>query len=236
LLQVIDQRDGLLAARDATLIGLLFVLGLRRAELVSLLVGDFDAQSGILRVVGKGRTEPELVTVPVALVEQLVKYLELRGNPGSEQPLLASHDRAGRGNGALTGNGLYRRLAFLSKLAGLPRPIRPHGLRHAAITVALDELDGDIRSVQAFARHAKPETTIRYDDHRRDVAGQVADRLSIIWSKNRSEPSHEHGNAHSRALQSDSANPRDSSFGASPDGVTPTLLSPGTSRKPGARA
>jgi integrase/recombinase XerC len=49
---------------------------------------------------------------------------------------------------------------------------RPHGLRHASITAALDTSNGDVRA--AHARHANPQTTLRYDDNRQDLAGKIA--------------------------------------------------------------
>ena len=55
---------------------------------------------------------------------------------------------------------------------------RPHGLRHASITAALDSSNGDVRAVQQHARHSEPETTIQYDDNRRGLAGEIANGAS----------------------------------------------------------
>ena len=57
---------------------------------------------------------------------------------------------------------------------------RPHGLRHASLTAALDANNGDVRAVQQHARHASPQTTMRSDDNRRDLAGQVAASLANV--------------------------------------------------------
>jgi integrase/recombinase XerC len=62
----------------------------------------------------------------------------------------------------------------LAKRAGLTSPVRPHGLRHASITRALDLTNGDIRKVARFARHRDPKITLAYDDDRQDLAGSVA--------------------------------------------------------------
>jgi integrase/recombinase XerC len=61
----------------------------------------------------------------------------------------------------MTGQGLYHVIRSLGDLAGVRA--RPHGLRHASITAALDTSNGDVRAAQAHARHANPQTTMRYD-------------------------------------------------------------------------
>jgi hypothetical protein len=35
-----------------------------------------------------------------------------------------------------------------------------------------------VRAAQAHARHASPQTTMRYDDNRQDLAGQTAAKLA----------------------------------------------------------
>jgi integrase/recombinase XerC len=71
-----------------------------------------------------------------------------------------SGDPAGKGACGLTASGIYRRVCRLAQIANLPGRVTPHGLRHAAITAALDALNGDLRRVRAFARHSKAETTL----------------------------------------------------------------------------
>jgi len=86
---------------------------------------------------------------------------------------------AGRVRGQrLTGRGLYHVIAELGSAVGLRT--RPHGLRHASITAALDANNGDVRAVQLHARHADPQTTMRYDDNRQDLAGRVAASLANV--------------------------------------------------------
>jgi integrase/recombinase XerC len=55
---------------------------------------------------------------------------------------------------------------------------RPHGLRHEAITRALDRTNGDIRKVQRFSRHKDARTVLIYDDNRRDLGGEVAELVA----------------------------------------------------------
>ncbi len=52
--------------------------------------------------------------------------------------------------------------------------VRPHGLRHLAITAALDLTQGDVRAVQKFSRHRDVRVLSVYDDTRADLGGEVA--------------------------------------------------------------
>jgi integrase/recombinase XerC len=93
-----------------------------------------------------------------------------------DEPALLVNTAGLRPGRRMTGNGLYRVIRSLGDLAGIRA--RPHGLRHASITAALDTSNGDVRAAQAHARHANPQTTMRYDDNRQDLAGKVATSLA----------------------------------------------------------
>lgn len=51
---------------------------------------------------------------------------------------------------------------------------RPHGIRHAAITLVLDRNGGDVRAAQRFSRHLDVRTLMVYDDNRQDLGGKMA--------------------------------------------------------------
>jgi site-specific recombinase XerC len=57
--------------------------------------------------------------------------------------------------------------------------VTPHGLRHAAITSALDLTKGDVRAVQRFSRHRDVRVINVYDDSREDLAGVVARLVAV---------------------------------------------------------
>lgn len=89
--------------------------------------------------------------------------------------LFTSLNYARRFGGALnrlTGDGLLHVVSDLGQRCGIRA--RPHGLRHSAITQALDLFNGDCRRVRQFSRHASLEVLLRYDDARRDDAGTIA--------------------------------------------------------------
>ena len=98
----------------------------------------------------------------------------MRGDkPG---PLFMSLDRGNRGR-RLTGRSVHRIVRALGKQAGLGT-VRPHGLRHAAITEALDLTRGNVRAVQRFSRHRDLRTLTLYDDNRMDLAGEIARQVA----------------------------------------------------------
>ena len=165
------------AARDTAIIRLMFDLGLRRGEVVGLDVDDVDRDGRRLWVLGKGRAQKEPRTLPMPTMEAIDGWLSVRrGAVHDDEPALLINTAGLRPGRRMTGNGLYRVIRSLGDLVGVRA--RPHGLRHASITAALDTSNGDVRAAQAHARHANPQTTMRYDDNRQDLAGKVAANLA----------------------------------------------------------
>lgn len=174
LLGVLARQSGPKAIRDRAALRLLFDLALRRAEVIRLDLADVDIERGSVAVLGKGRSQKVAMTLPTPTRDALAAWLAIRGQePG---PLFRSFDQAHKGDGRLTGNSLYRIVRDVGRRAGLKT--WPHGLRHAAITEALDATGGDVRAVQRFSRHKDVRVIERYDDNRTDMAGEVARRVA----------------------------------------------------------
>ena len=187
MLDALDKRRGNKAIRDRAIIRLLYDLGLRRAEVVSLNIEDVDLEAGAVAVLGKGKTEKTRLTLPPETKEAIEDWLSVRGDePGA---LFLNFDRAGKGR-RLTGRGLYSMIRKLGESLGIK--VWPHGLRHAAITSALDLTGGDVRKVQRFSRHRDLQTLVVYDDNRVDLGGQVA-RMVASNGENDREISQEEG-------------------------------------------
>jgi len=163
--------------RDLALVRLLHDLALRRGEAVGLDVEHFDRDAGTVAVLGKGQAARTRLTLPGPTRQALAAWLADRGEqPG---PLFVRLDRGARGvPGRLTGRNVARVVGALGRRAGLARAVKPHGLRHCAITEVLDLTGGDVRAAAKFSRHARLETLLVYDDSRRDVAGELARRLA----------------------------------------------------------
>jgi integrase/recombinase XerC len=160
--------------RDLAIVRLLHDQALRRAEVTALDLADVDLEAGRLLVMGKGKGEKAPMTLNAPTVLALSHWLDARGlEPG---PLFVRMDKA-RPKGELArldGDGIHLAVRQLGRKARLTRPVRPHGLRHEAVTRVLQLTNGNIDAGQKFARHASPVTTQKYNDNRADVAGAMA--------------------------------------------------------------
>ncbi len=172
LLDEVERRGDKKAIRDRAALRLLYDLGLRRSEVVGLDVDDLDLDAGTISVLGKGRTQKASLTLPGPTKEAIRQWLEARGTePGA---LFTNLDRARKGC-RLTGTSLYRIVRRLGEQVGLK--VRPHGLRHTAITEAckLAQAKGmGLEEVLDFSRHRDVKVLMVYRDRERDVQGQLA--------------------------------------------------------------
>lgn len=169
LLDTLASKTGPKARRDEALVRLLYDLGLRRGEAAALDLKDVDLTAGTVSILGKGRSQKELLTLPDPTRASLAAWIAVRGE--EHGPLFINQDRARKGD-RLTGRSVARIVAELGSEVGLV--VRPHGLRHAAVTDALDATGGDVRMVQRFSRHRDLRTLTIYDDNRMDLGGEVA--------------------------------------------------------------
>lgn len=152
--------------RDRLMIRLAFQMGLRRAEFRSLDLEHIDGHR--LWILGKGKHERKMYSMPKAVIDDLALWLDRRGRlPG---PLFLSRN----------GNRLCKRqINRIVKAAGDALGIKctPHGFRHTAVTVAAKVTGGDVFKVKQFSRHARVETVQVYVDEEADGYLKVAEAL-----------------------------------------------------------
>jgi integrase/recombinase XerD len=138
-----------LGFRDRTMLELLYACGLRVSELVCLTAPDFDAQAGLLRVLGKGSKE-RYVPLHESAVSFMLSFLRqwrpLFG-PKTDTIFL---NRSGLG---LSRQGVWKLLRRYALEAGITRPVSPHTLRHSFATHLL-EGGADLRTVQILLGHS----------------------------------------------------------------------------------
>jgi integrase/recombinase XerC len=167
--------DGL---RNLAIILLLHDRGLRRGEVVALdWPADFDATKPAVAVLGKGKLEKEWLTVSDRAAAAVVEWATWHpGGSDRTGPLFTRLDGASEGLQRLTGHAVNDLVKALARRAGLPRVCRAHGLRHQAVTEALDA-GWSVRDAMAFSRHVDPKTVMLYDDRRKDVGGEISKAL-----------------------------------------------------------
>jgi integrase/recombinase XerC len=179
LLRQIDLMTDLwMRARTKAIVALLGICGLRVGEALGVSL-PMDYQGERLRVLGKGHSAPEWIHLPAPVRNHIDEWIFWRGSkPGAL--FVAKATEASMS--PLVHSSVYRQLLRLGHKISDHRSIRPHGLRHRAITAALDATGGDVRRVMRFSRHKSITTVLRYDDEREHerIASNVAELVANI--------------------------------------------------------
>ena len=165
--------------RDRALLEMMFSTGLRVSEISNLNIDMLNAETGEMRVVGKGRKE-RIVFISERAKEWMSLYLArrkdeekaafvgYRGKCVGAQPSIKVEMQATR----LTPRSIDRIIQKHRVAAGVVKNVTPHTLRHTFATDLL--INGaDIRSVQTMLGHASIATTQIYthitNQHLREV-------------------------------------------------------------------
>ncbi len=159
---------GKLGFRDRTMLELLYASGLRVSELCSLRALDFDPQTNLLRVFGKGSKE-RLTPVHAAAAAFLLDYIRHWRplfNPKEPELFL---NRSGR---RLSRVGVWKLVQRYALSAGIMVEISPHTFRHSFATHLL-EGGADLRSVQMLLGHADITATEIYTHVQQERAQSV---------------------------------------------------------------
>lgn len=160
--------SGKLGFRDRTMLELLYASGLRVSELCGLKALDFDAQTNLLRVFGKGAKE-RLVPVHATAAGFLLDYIRhWRPLFDPKAPVLFLN-RSGAG---LSRVGVWKLVRRYALKAGITVDISPHTFRHSFATHLL-EGGADLRSVQMLLGHADIAATEIYTHVQQDRISEV---------------------------------------------------------------
>ncbi len=159
----------IIQTRDRAILELFFSTGMRVSELASLKKNSINFERDEFSVRGKG-DKVRVVFVSQQARHWTKKYLEIRND--DHDALFIRHDRATPagakkqkdeedGVGPLTPRSIERLVHRYSVIAGIPKKVSPHTLRHSFATDLL--MNGaDIRSVQAMLGHSSITTTQIY--------------------------------------------------------------------------
>ena len=151
--------------RDAAVIAILRIGGIRRQELAHLKLADLDLGSGEI-IIRKGKGgKRRIVYLTAEAVELVEDWLAVRGSePGA---LICPVNKGGRvelRHFASDGDGIYKLVKERAVKAGVKR-FSPHDFRRTFCSDLFDT-DTDLFTVQELAGHVSSSTTAKYD--RRD--------------------------------------------------------------------
>lgn len=150
-----DAREDWIAARDTAIATLLYGLGLRISEALSLTGADHPLPE-TLRITGKGGKTRPVPVIPAA-ARAVSDYVTLCPHDlQPDQPLFRGA-RGGPVNPRLIQAAMERARLRL----GLPATATPHALRHSFATHLLSA-GGDLRAIQELLGHASLSTTQAY--------------------------------------------------------------------------
>lgn len=186
LLEETCQGTTLRALRDRALLVVMLATGVRSAEVLGLTVADLGMVDGhhVAWVVGKGGARERVKVAPraqrvlqayldAAAITEGVVFRRLRRTGPRDRPEEAGYAV----HGPLSYEGLKYILRTRFAEAGLSTKLSPHSLRHSFITLALRG-GATLPMVQAAARHANPQTTMRYAHDMDSLENNAADYVN----------------------------------------------------------
>ncbi len=170
-------------ARDASIIGLLYICGLRRMEVATLDRERYQEAEQVIKVVGKGNKE-RLVYPDEGTQAALADWLSIRGD--FEGPLVLQVRKNGAinyANGRLSDQAVYNVIKKRQRQAGV-NACSPHDFRRTFATQLLRR-GKDLLTVQRLLGHADPKTTERYDRRKHDEDRRAAEVLHLPYAARR---------------------------------------------------
>jgi site-specific recombinase XerD len=171
--------------RDAAMLALLYVGGLRRTELASLRLSDYDPEERTVRIRGKGNKERRVYAEGGADL-LLSAWLELRGYGEPDEPLflpvrkdgeVRHTDAHGEKKSSLSDQAVYKMVKRRHREAKI-KEVSPHDFRKTFVGDLLDAI-GDLSTVQKLAGHSDPAATARYDRRGERAMREAASHLHV---------------------------------------------------------
>jgi len=166
-------------ARDAAIIALMYACGLRREEVVTLALADYEPEDGRLVVRGKGNKE-RTAWLTGGAARAVADWLAVRGaDPGA---LFVAINKSGRivNHEHMTPKTIYKMLAKRATEAGV-KSFSPHDMRRTFVSDLLDA-GADITTVSKMAGHASVTTTAHYDRRPEEAKRKAASLLHVPYA------------------------------------------------------
>lgn len=178
LIQNCIEDRGLIGVRDAAIISVMLGCGLRRQEITTLNLEDYDVEDAKLVIHGK-RSKQRIAYLGDGAAAALKDWLEIRGKDTG--PLFLSVKRGGhlRHGRRLSPQSIYYLLKIRAKRGGV-KPFTPHDLRRTFVSRLLDA-GVDIAIVAKMAGHSNIQTTARYDRRPEEAKQRAAKLIQIPY-------------------------------------------------------
>jgi site-specific recombinase XerD len=175
LFKACKRDESIAGRRDAAMIAVLYGAGIRRAEAAALDVSDYNAETGELKITGKGNKQ-RLVYATNGSAEALAIWLTRRGSePG---PLFLPINKGGRIIARRITDQAVRNILVKRAAEAEIKPLSPHDLRRTFVGDML-EAGADLHQVQMLAGHANVQTTLRYDRRPEHAKRRAAELLHV---------------------------------------------------------
>jgi integrase/recombinase XerC len=186
ILDVVDDLDGKVATRNRALVYMLSFMALRISECLTLDMEHVDLKKGTVNVKRKGsRRKRDKRTVPTKTLEAMVEWTIDRGP--QDGPFFSNMDlREDKAGARLHRSTAWKFIRKIGEKAGVPH-LHPHAFRHFSTTEALEITDGNTRETMKHTGHKSERMVSVYEDKRKDVAGDIAQRIEDRWMSDEEE-------------------------------------------------
>lgn len=166
ILKIIDSASNI---KHKCIIGLLYSSGLRRSELLNLMVANIDSKRMVVIIKNaKGNKDRITVLSPSLLKNLKVYYLKHR-----PKKYLFESPKGGK----YSATSVLNIIKSTSIKAGIPKKVTPHMLRHSFATHLLEN-GTDLRHIQILMGHSSTKTTEIYTHVANSSFSGIKDLLS----------------------------------------------------------
>jgi len=158
LLSQIEAPVGFEEVRDKLILEMFYVTGMRRAELIHLMIKNVDYSAGLIKVLGK-RNKERLVPILPIIQDQIVSYIKERDD--LENVVDSEYFFVSKKGLKLSESFVYRLInSYFSRVSEKVKK-SPHVLRHTFATHLLNN-GADLNSVKELLGHSSLASTQVY--------------------------------------------------------------------------
>jgi len=177
LMQACENDKTSAGVRDAAIIAVMYVGGLRREEVTTLDISDYDHDTGKMIIRGK-RQKERTAYLQNGAGRAIEDWLNIRGT--IEGALFNPINKGGKvTTRRLTNQAIYNMLKKRAEEAGVSE-FSPHDLRRTFVSDLLDA-GADIAVISKMAGHANVQTTARYDRRPEEAKRKAAGLLHVPY-------------------------------------------------------